>query len=172
MTNFFQANVYFLRKNAGLTQDEAAAGLGLKRSTVSNYETGHSEPDLNTILKIGSFFNVDVSDLLGVDLSKLRIAEKDGVEKTDLKAQVRAQVRAQVQGEKDIIYTTNYDQALKDVLESKLALKQQLIDNQAQVIESLKQANTALSSLTEAYKSTIERLQAEVIELKQKTVPQ
>lgn len=48
-----------LRKKAGLTQDELAEIIGVKRGvTISNYEKGEREPDLENIRKIAAHFNV------------------------------------------------------------------------------------------------------------------
>ena len=68
MKNFFKSNINSLRKSKGLTQEKAATALGLKRNTYANYESGHSEPDIDTIIKIASFFGINVSDLLNFDI--------------------------------------------------------------------------------------------------------
>lgn len=78
MPTFFAANLSFLRKNKGLTQAEVATALGLKRNTFSNYETTHSEPDLNTLEKIASFFDISMDELISIDLSKGGLVELKG----------------------------------------------------------------------------------------------
>jgi transcriptional regulator with XRE-family HTH domain len=75
MPTFFAPNLSFLRKKKGLTQAEVATALGLKRNTFSNYETTHSEPDLGTLEKIASFFDISLDELLSVDLSKGTLVE-------------------------------------------------------------------------------------------------
>src|SRR5687768_18267685 len=75
MSTFFASNLSFLRKKKGLTQIEVATALGLKRNTFSNYETTHSEPDLGTLEKIASFFDISIDELLSVDLSKGTLVE-------------------------------------------------------------------------------------------------
>ena len=70
MPTFFANNIGFLRRKRGLTQIEVATALGLKRNTFSNYETTHSEPDLGTLEKIASFFDISIDELISVDLSK------------------------------------------------------------------------------------------------------
>jgi transcriptional regulator with XRE-family HTH domain len=62
MSTFFASNLSFLRKKKGLTQIEVATALGLKRNTFSNYETTHSEPDLGTLEKIASFFDIPINE--------------------------------------------------------------------------------------------------------------
>ena len=78
MPTFFASNLSFLRKKKGLTQAEVATALGLKRNTFSNYETTHSEPDLNTLEKIASFFDISMDELISLDLSKESLVELKG----------------------------------------------------------------------------------------------
>ena len=78
MPTFFASNLSFLRKKKGLTQAEVATALGLKRNTFSNYETTHSEPDLNTLEKIASFFDISMDELISLDLSKGSLVELKG----------------------------------------------------------------------------------------------
>jgi transcriptional regulator with XRE-family HTH domain len=79
MSTFFANNLSYLRKKKGLTQAEVATALGLKRNTFSNYETTHSEPDLGTLEKIASFFDISIDELVSVDLSKGGLVEyKEG----------------------------------------------------------------------------------------------
>jgi transcriptional regulator with XRE-family HTH domain len=54
-----------LRKNKGLTQEACAKKIGIPRSTYSNYENGKREPDIETIRKMASFFEVSTDFLLG-----------------------------------------------------------------------------------------------------------
>jgi transcriptional regulator with XRE-family HTH domain len=83
MSTFFASNLSFLRKKKGLTQAEVATALGLKRNTFSNYETTHSEPDLGTLEKIASFFDISIDELVSVDLSKGGLVEYKGEENNE-----------------------------------------------------------------------------------------
>lgn len=55
----------YLRKKTGLSQQELADKLGLKRSAIGMYETGKREPDLETFEAFADFFNVDMDYLHG-----------------------------------------------------------------------------------------------------------
>ena len=60
-----------LRKNKGLSMKELGEIIGVAESTISQYETGKREPDFETLLKLGEFFNVSVEYLLrGVSFSE------------------------------------------------------------------------------------------------------
>ena len=55
-----------LRENKNLNQEELSLILGFKnRATLANWETGRTEPDNETLLKIADFFEVSIDSLLG-----------------------------------------------------------------------------------------------------------
>ena len=54
-----------LRTSKGVKQREMAEFLGIDRTTYGKYETGASEPDFDTVLKIADYFDVSVDFLLG-----------------------------------------------------------------------------------------------------------
>lgn len=53
------------RASAGLKQSDVARMIGLKGNTLSNYENGVSEPDIDTFCALCDIYNLDVSDILG-----------------------------------------------------------------------------------------------------------
>ena len=59
-------NIKFYRKLSGLTQGQLAEKLGgSKKSLVSNYENGHSLPDILTISKLADIFEITIDELMG-----------------------------------------------------------------------------------------------------------
>lgn len=64
-----------LREKIGLTQKELAALLGVKRSTVSSWESAHRWPELEKAQKAAEIFKVSVDYLLCIndDLSQNNI---------------------------------------------------------------------------------------------------
>ena len=54
-----------LRKQHKMTMKELGAVVGLAESTISQYETGKRQPDNETLLKLGEYFNTSVDNLLG-----------------------------------------------------------------------------------------------------------
>lgn len=48
-----------LRVNANLTQKQMAEALSIERSTYAYYETGNTQPNAKTILKLAKALNVD-----------------------------------------------------------------------------------------------------------------
>lgn len=55
----------YLRKRAGLSQQELAEKTGLSRSAIGMYETGKREPVLETLEVFADFYNVDMNTLTG-----------------------------------------------------------------------------------------------------------
>ncbi len=68
---YFSSNLKFLRKRIGKTQDEVAIAVGTKRSTLSGWENGISEPSLEKLLAISKYFKIAADTLMSVRLEKL-----------------------------------------------------------------------------------------------------
>ena len=63
------------RKKRGLTQENLAKAIGVRRSTIVNYENGASHPqDRNVYFKLAELFNVDVNYFLTEDEEFLTVA--------------------------------------------------------------------------------------------------
>ena len=63
----FNEKMRFLRKYQHLTQAEIAKELNINQRTYSQYETGTTEPNLETLKKIATFFDVSIDYLLEND---------------------------------------------------------------------------------------------------------
>lgn len=68
-------NVYRLRKEARLTQDDLASFLGVTKASVSKWETGQSYPDITLLPRIATYFGISVDQLIGYEpqMSKANI---------------------------------------------------------------------------------------------------
>ncbi len=58
-----------LRKKAGLTQQQVADAVEIKRSAYAYYEIGKSSPKLAVMKKLAALYNVSVDELLGEEQS-------------------------------------------------------------------------------------------------------
>ena len=56
-----------LRTQQGLSQKNIAKELYVVRQTVSKWENGQAEPDIDTIYKLAELFNTTVDELVGKD---------------------------------------------------------------------------------------------------------
>lgn len=63
--NYLGTKLKKLRKRKGLNQEELAAEMGVRKSAISNYETGYSTPPLHMLLRLADFFSVTVDELTG-----------------------------------------------------------------------------------------------------------
>lgn len=61
-------NIKFYRKSLGLTQEKLANLLNGKKSLISNYENGHSTPDIFTLIKLADIFQITLDELVGRNL--------------------------------------------------------------------------------------------------------
>ena len=57
----------YLRQQRGLSQEELASALHVSRQTISKWESDLSLPDMKMMLSISRFYDVSVTELLGVD---------------------------------------------------------------------------------------------------------
>ena len=64
MANNVGRNIRTLRTRAGITQDQLAEKLFVSRQTVSNYETGRSQPDVDMLVKIAETLGTDAGALI------------------------------------------------------------------------------------------------------------
>lgn len=62
-----KTNLKFLRAQKKVSQQEVADYLHITRQAYNNYETGKREPDYETLLKLGEYFNISIDDLLSED---------------------------------------------------------------------------------------------------------
>ncbi|MDE5564751.1 MAG: helix-turn-helix domain-containing protein [Oscillospiraceae bacterium] len=53
------------RKDAGYTQRQVADILNMKQATIASYETGRTQPDIETLGKLADFYYVSVDWLMG-----------------------------------------------------------------------------------------------------------
>lgn len=60
----FSEKLMELRKNAGLTQQEAAKGAGLSLRGYQNYEHGLREPKIPVLIALADFYNISLDELV------------------------------------------------------------------------------------------------------------
>jgi transcriptional regulator with XRE-family HTH domain len=68
---YFASNIKFLRKRRGRTQDDVAAALNLKRSTLSGYENGVAQPGIEILVSFSRYFNMSIDTMLKIDMTLL-----------------------------------------------------------------------------------------------------
>jgi len=63
-------NIKHLRKQKGMTQEDLANAIGIKRSLVGAYEEGRAEPPLDNLTRIANLFELAIDSLVTFDLAK------------------------------------------------------------------------------------------------------
>jgi len=53
-----------LRKEKGITQEQAAEQFGVAQRTISRWETGSNMPDISMLIEIAEFYNADVREII------------------------------------------------------------------------------------------------------------
>lgn len=83
MSRKFGIRLYSLRTNkTNYTQTQMAKLLRLERSTYTKYESGITEPSLQTLSNIKSVLNVSYDELLSEELSETEIIDYSLFRKT------------------------------------------------------------------------------------------
>ncbi len=77
----FNSNIKFLRKRRNRTQDDLAFALGMKRSTLSGYENGVSEPNIEALIAFSQYFGIAIDTLVKVDLSTISLSQLSQLER-------------------------------------------------------------------------------------------
>lgn len=68
--NYIASNLRFLRKLAGLSQEQFAKRVAMNRGNIASYEKGNAEPNIAKLQRIVEYFNVDLVAFIEIDLSK------------------------------------------------------------------------------------------------------
>lgn len=65
-----------LRKEKGLTQEQLAEQFNASRRSVSRWETGNNMPDLDTLIEMVDFYEIDLRELLDGERKSERMNEE------------------------------------------------------------------------------------------------
>ena len=66
-----------LREDKDLRQIDVACAIGIDQKTLSNYETGKTNPDSYALVRLADFFNVSIDYLVG--RADINISSKDDI---------------------------------------------------------------------------------------------
>ena len=65
-----------LRKEKGLTQEQLAEKLNVSRRTVSRWETGNNLPDLDVLIEMADYYEVDLRELIDGERNSEKMNEE------------------------------------------------------------------------------------------------
>lgn len=144
------------RAEQGLKQSDVAEKLGLKANTISNWEKGRTEPDIDSFVKLCDIYQIDCASLLsdvyafkriGMDISlseydhikKYRALDPHGKEMVDftlLKEWERSTAEAEKSNvvpltlKEDATYYVNAAHPIEDATEEDKSFDENLMDDE------------------------------------------
>lgn len=62
----FPERLKYMRNQMSLTQKDIAIKLNIQRVTYSHYETGRSQPSIDTLIILANIFNCSIDYLVGI----------------------------------------------------------------------------------------------------------
>ncbi len=65
-----------IREDKDIKQEILAKELGVTQTTISNWESGAREPDIQMLIKISKYFDVTVDYLIGNDMPNKKFASE------------------------------------------------------------------------------------------------
>lgn len=68
----FSKNIYKLRIEMKLTQEDVAEKLNVSRQTISNWESGSVSPTIDKVNELAKLYNVTIDELIDVKNSTVR----------------------------------------------------------------------------------------------------
>lgn len=71
------ANIKFLRKRAGLSQEELAEKIDVSRQSVAKWENGESLPDITKCRDLAAFFGTTIDNLINYSFEDEEMTDSD-----------------------------------------------------------------------------------------------
>lgn len=73
-----------LRLQAGLTQNDLAAKIGVTKSVISYYELSERSPSQEVLIKLANIFHVSTDYLLGIESKSTPTLDMAGLKEEDI----------------------------------------------------------------------------------------
>ena len=158
--NYFSKNIEFLLFKNRISHAKVATSLGIGRTTVTGYVTGHSQPNIKGLYKIAEFLDISVSDLLEKDLSNAHLIVKKENDKKQENAHPISHLTAHLIDKKEVKYppehtdspafnySLNEDQMPYKVIEAQLlSLSSKMAQIEANTTKSLAKIEDKIKGL-------------------------
>ena len=100
------------RQSSGLKQSDVALQLGLKGNTISNWEKGRSEPDIETFVKLCSIYKVNPNELLEKSYASYLTSDEFTIEEKECIKKYRT---LDQRGKNNVQNTLNHEYNLQKV---------------------------------------------------------
>ena len=80
MKNMIGVNIKFLRKRAGMSQEELAEKIDVSRQSVAKWENGESLPDIIKCRELALIFGTTIDNLINYSFEDEEMTEKENVD--------------------------------------------------------------------------------------------
>lgn len=94
---YLSENLRFIRQEKAYSQAEAADKIGIPRTTLGDYERGHTEPNIETLTKIAKVYGVQIENLIGQRLKNIAWEDNPSAQLKILAISVDAQEKANIE---------------------------------------------------------------------------
>lgn len=121
----FGEKLRFLREKNCLKQEDLAKYLEVSRATISKYESGDREPDINTVKALAKFYSVPVDFIFGLtDFTDILDSAEDKVKENELSEYLS-------QNSVTLDLKDDLSRLIKKIIDNKLDIKtiENIIDN-------------------------------------------
>ena len=141
----FNNNIKVLRKRRGRTQDDVAFALEMKRPTLSGYENGVAQPNMDALIKFSEYYGVAIDTLIKVELGALPESQF---------LQLERGYDTFIKGSKLRVLATTVGEDNEENIELAPSLKTEQPEQQAQNNEQVEQLLTAIKNLPNDQRDT------------------
>ncbi|MFT3980466.1 MAG: helix-turn-helix transcriptional regulator [Ferruginibacter sp.] len=77
--NYFRTNLTYLRKTLRINQEQIGNQVYKKRSAISNWEAGLSEPDIDELITLSEYFGVRLDILVLVNMPREKLLTEEDI---------------------------------------------------------------------------------------------
>ena len=78
--NYFKTNLRYLQKTFELKQEDIAAKVNKQRGTISNWQKGVSEPNIDELIILSRYFDIRLDILILINLEKNGLTDEQILE--------------------------------------------------------------------------------------------
>jgi len=90
---FFHTNLRYICKRFGVTQESLAVQMKKTQTTIGNWQSGKSQPSLEELVILSSYFSVDLTTLIAIDIEKNNLLKEENIKNFNAKKKMRLNAR-------------------------------------------------------------------------------
>ncbi len=126
MKNFFAENLRFLRKINNLTQEDLAMVMNKRHTTIGNWEKKVSKPNIEELIDLANYFNLDVNTILLKDISSSQDSVRQ-VKKKNIEPEIEMHVPVANNNNNSINNNSDFTNELIESMKVSIQALQQVV---------------------------------------------